>query len=58
MANLKYNVATSDSLLYTWTPSLIGWASPIPSQSVFVAGCVYLLWSEGKDYQAVLQQVS
>lgn len=31
---------------------------PSPSQSVCVAGCVYLLWSEGEDYQAVLRRVT
>lgn len=44
--------------VYAQTPSLIVWASPSPSHCVFVAGCVYLFWSEGEDYQAVLQQVS
>ena len=29
---------------------------PSPNRSVCVAGCVYLLWSEGEDYQAVLRR--
>lgn len=31
---------------------------PCPSRSVCVAGCAYLLWSEGEDYQAELRHVT
>lgn len=45
--------------LYTYILSFSsGLCVGSPSQSVCVAGRVYLLWSEGEDYQAVLQRVT